>query len=65
MTTLKDSQSAGREARHDQQTHPERPSHHEDAIRTYLSGLAYAEAHDLRDEPTEDEDGEEKDRHSD
>jgi hypothetical protein len=64
MTTSKDSQSAGREARHDQQVQAERPSRHEDAIRTYLSGLAYAEAHDLPDEPTPDKDGKEKDRHS-
>jgi hypothetical protein len=56
MTAAKNSHDAGREARRDRQAHPERPSRHEDAMRTYLAGLAYAETHD-QPETTKDEDG--------
>ncbi len=47
---------AGVEARRDI-TRPDRPWHHEDAVRVYLAGLAYAEAHRRQDraEATPDE----------
>jgi hypothetical protein len=54
--TAKNSHDAGREARHDRQAHPERPSRHESAMRTYLAGLAYAETHDRPDTPEDDDD---------
>jgi hypothetical protein len=41
----KDAFDAQQQAMRDVVGHPERPANHEDAMRTYLAGIAYAELH--------------------